>query len=158
MRGNHDYEFRFASTSGDVAFSHGVREDEPTTLCAGEKNGKQIIIMFANLNLLRFDGTMAHEVRHGGQIARKQYGFDKTHNPYNYGVMKEVDAYRAQWAWQGKLNLHKMQPDYGFPILTTIVNYSEINADLVNSISKSHLYNTPLYPPTGISLDVWNTH
>ena len=43
MRENHDYEFRFASTSGDVASSHGVREDDPTTLCAGEKNGNRLL-------------------------------------------------------------------------------------------------------------------
>ena len=102
MRENHDYEFQFASTNGKVASSNGVGKDEPTTLCGGTKNGKQIIIMFSNIR--RIDGTTAHEVRHGGQIARREFGFDKMCNPYNYGVMKEVDAYRAQWAWQGSLN------------------------------------------------------
>lgn len=156
MRGNHDYEFRFASTSGDVASSHGVREDEPTTLCAGEKNGKQIIIMFANQNLLRFDGTMAHEVRHGGQIARKQYGFDKTYNPYNYGVMKEVDAYRAQWAWLVFLRLSIILPN-NIPMIKT-PSYEEINSDFVNRIGKEYLSQELLYPPSFINEKVWNIH
>ena len=129
MSENHDYEFRFASTSGDVASSHGVREDEPTTLCAGEKNGKQIIIMFANLNLLRFDGTAAHEIRHGGQIARREMYYDENGIIQNYGVMKEVDAYRAQWAWLVFLRLSIILPN-NIPMIKT-PSYEEINSDFV---------------------------
>ena len=98
--------------------------------------------MFANLNLLRFDGTMAHEVRHGGQIARKQYGFDKTYNPYNYGVMKEVDTYRAQWGWSetGIINI----PTKNHPQGEKISEPYQINNRFIESIiypSGENVYN-----------------
>ena len=99
---------------------------------------------------------MAHEIRHGGQIARREMYYDENGIIQNYGVMKEVDAYRAQWAWLGFLRLSIILPN-NIPMIKT-PSYEEINSDFVNRIGKEYLSQELLYPPSFINEEVWNIH
>ncbi len=91
MRGNTELEFRFA---GD--------KTAPATTPI-DSDGKVIEI--------GTDGTVAqtlHEVRHGGQVARGELGFEKNSDgswspDSRYGVADEVSAYKAEYAYDGKL-------------------------------------------------------
>ena len=146
MRNDTKHEFRFESTSAE--------EPGPATKSGGTNaNGDQIINMYSHLEKL--DGTTAHEARHGGQVARREMFYDNMGNPQNYGVMKEVDAYKAQWGWDGFLKVYGLNnaniPEALKP------SYHGINPGFVNSITEG-LSLTPLYPPMGYSIKLWNNH
>ena len=49
-------------------------------------------------------GSLIHEIRHGGQLARKEYSIDETgKSSSTFGASKEVDAYRAQMGFDGTI-------------------------------------------------------
>ena len=146
MRNDSKHEFIFESTSVD--------EPGPSTQFGGENaKGDPVINMYSNLEKL--DGTTAHEARHGGQVARGEMFFDNKGMPQNYGVMKEVDAYKAQWGWDGFVNVYGLNKSKIPGILRP--SYNGINPGFVNSITDG-LSLTPLYPPTGYSIKLWNNH
>lgn len=74
--------------------------------------------------------------------------------PQNYGVRKEVDAYRAQWAWDGILKLY-IDKGAIFPF-PTFINYSEINNNLINKICLDPYGVRYLYPPQNVDIESWN--
>ena len=86
MRNDPDTEYRF------------VKSNTPEIRAAEEKNnnGDEVIAICYN----NFE-TRLHESRHGGQHARGE--MDAAFF-YGYGVMDEVDAYRAQYSWSGVYN------------------------------------------------------
>ena len=129
MRNDEKNEYRFE-----------LDKNKPGTTGKEEKDGHQIITMYSNLETL--DETVAHEVRHGGQVARGEMSYDNMGNPQKYGVRKEVDAYRAQWAWNGYLIV--FSDLLGIPQKYTVQNYFDIDKDFVNSIMENLI---PLYPP-----------
>ena len=152
MRKDKKHEFRFESSMND---EHMISHTK-------DANGHQVITMFSNIDEL--DGTTAHEARHGGQIARGEIFYDDKGNIHNYGVRKEIDAYKAEWAWEKELRLPvriliqgKYLPD------NKVIDYSDIDRDLINNLVYS-LYPTnvnflkPIYPPQNISIKEWNGH
>ena len=128
MRNDEKNEYRFE-----------LNKDKPGTT-GKEEGGRQVITMYSNLE--RMDGTVAHEVRHGGQVARGEMFWDNMGNPQKYGVRKEVDAYRAQWGWDGYLTV--LSDISEFPKEYTAQSYFDIDKDFVNSIMEKLDY---LYPP-----------
>ena len=130
MRNDKNYEYRFESAPNN----------KPETVCTIEEGKNKVVTMYSNLGAL--DGTTAHEARHGGQIARGEMFYDEMGNPQNYGVRKEVDAYRAQWGWDGSLNV--FSDIMGIPQNYHVKGYIDIDKVLVNSIIEGSTY---LYPP-----------
>lgn len=68
MRNDGKNEYRFE-----------LDKNKPGTTGKEEKDGHQIITMYSNLETL--DETVAHEVRHGGQVARGEMSYDNMGNP-----------------------------------------------------------------------------
>ena len=146
MRNDPQHEFRFESTSAETP--------GPATQFGGTNaKGDQIINMYSHLEKL--DGTTAHEARHGGQIARGEMFCDNKGNLQNYGVLKEVDAYKAQWGWDGSLRVYGLNNAKIPGVLNP--SYHGINPGFVKSITEG-LSLTPLYPPKGYSIKLWNNH
>ena len=63
-------------------------------------------------------GNYAHEIRHGGQIARNEFCFVEGTPNYRYGASHEISAYRAQLASCGQVSY---MPKYDFSIQTDVV-------------------------------------
>ena len=85
MESNGLYEFQFG-TAEDVS---KYKITGPTTIEAED----YVFIIFTDGK----SGSMAHELRHGGQAARDGY----LENGSKFDVSYEVDAYRAQWGRDG---------------------------------------------------------
>lgn len=148
MRKDKSHEYRFESVSSDKGGD---------TYCAGiNDRGHQIVVMSSNLDKL--DGLTAHEVRHGGQVARGVMFYIGV-EPQNYGVMKEVEAYKAQWGWDGFIYVNGLKEYENGLILPVVLNpsYYEINPEFVNSIADGLSF-TPLYPPRDYNITIWNNH
>ncbi|CAM3179025.1 hypothetical protein DRF59_12970 [Chryseobacterium flavum] len=117
-------------------------------------------------------GLTLHEVRHGGQNARGEYNIS---TGQGYGVNDEVDAYKAQYSYDGKFiyNSHNIK-DQGNPLnqnlfkngifpATSILNISSINSKMINDVGVPHqargFYGIiPLYPPEGITETQFNSN
>jgi hypothetical protein len=128
------------------------------------------VTMFVGNNI----ATSIHEIRHGGQDARKEYSVS---SGKGYGVADEVSAYRAQYAFDGNLgyNSHNFNQTLGggnrvfldagiIPptAFQTINNINNINSNMVNDIGtlSKGTYNVvlPLYPPTNITTQSFNSN
>ena len=97
MRSNESTEFRYGKASDK---NNEAGRGNPATLPTGTNDaGHNVITMFSDKS------TQFHETRHGGQVARGEYGFDQNRNPTaGYGLDSEVSACRAQYAFDGKFN------------------------------------------------------
>ena len=126
MRNDGKNEYRFE-----------LDKNKPGTTGKEEKDGHQVITMYSNLETL--DETVAHEVRHGGQVARGEMSYDNMGNPQKYGVRKEVDAYRAQWGWLGSpLGIPIDDGKYPMPVPAN-PNSLDITNKLIKSITNGWL-------------------
>ena len=56
-------------------------------------------------------GNYAHEIKHGGQIARNEFGYTNGHPDERYGASHEVNAYKAQLSSCGQISY---MPNYDF--------------------------------------------
>ena len=56
-------------------------------------------------------GNYAHEIKHGGQIARNEFGYTNGHPDDRYGASHEVNAYKAQLSSCGQISY---MPNYDF--------------------------------------------
>lgn len=130
-------------------------------------NGDGVVTMFTEKNM----GSILHEGRHGGDIARGNLEFNTTGG---YTVSHEVSAYKAQYAWSGSLsyfpyvdfsnqaNLVKLTGGIkSFQV--TITNMNNITPKFVNSmVDTPGLMQQLIYPPKGangnplIPLNIWN--
>ena len=146
MRNDKNYEYRFESAPNN----------ESEIKCTIEEGKNKVVTMYSNLGDL--DGTTAHEARHGGQIARGEMFYDAMGNPQNYGVRKEVDAYRAQWGWDGSLSSVPIDQGYPFPISAKSIDYVEINKEFVNLITDGWNTLDRAYPPKKYAITLWNSH
>jgi len=94
--GQSSTEFRFANANDK---SNPIRDGNGIGLPVTIKTGDDQITMFMD-NKNNF-----HEPRHGGQIARGEFTVDESGTPSStYGASHEISAYRAQYAFTGKLN------------------------------------------------------
>jgi RHS repeat-associated protein len=101
--------------------------------------------------------NFAHEIRHGGQVARGEYGYVKNEPDSRYGASHEISAYRAQLSSYGKISY---MPDYGgdkmielkiavygqMHVWKTITNLDEISVNFIMSICEGPGLNVkPIY-------------
>ncbi|QOI97317.1 MAG: RHS repeat-associated core domain-containing protein [Flammeovirgaceae bacterium] len=93
MRKDENVEFRYMKSTDGKPMTTPISEDG------------SVVGLF-------HDGTMGsklHESRHGGQLVRGETNFQKDENGNwvagnLYGVNDEISAYRAQYAYDGKIN------------------------------------------------------
>ncbi|MBK5722953.1 RHS repeat-associated core domain-containing protein [Dysgonomonas sp. Marseille-P4677] len=134
--------------------------------------GTPRILFSDNSNLITLDviksdiGTVMHESRHDGQIARRELWED------NYYEGHEISAYRAQYAYMGRLSINtaprlEMENIVFFSLgslpITNITNINQINRSFINSIAEKGTNSLGtnsinyIYPPTqNISSLQWN--
>ncbi len=91
-------------------------------------------------------GSKVHETRHGGQIARGEYDVDV--NGFvtlgSYGASKEIDAYRAQLAFDGKIQFEPYRDYNSFENLLKIGQTEEItNFGQINNSFLEKLVDNP---------------
>jgi hypothetical protein len=123
------------------------------------------------------DALAIHEIRHGGQDARKEYDASNAVKT-GYGVTEEVDAYRAQYSYGGlSYNSHNFDQSLSNTqnrallnggivppsARVNITNISGITPTMVNDIGifyQSTAGNTviPLYPPNGMTTNDFNNN
>jgi len=96
MRSNESTEFRYAKASDKN--NEAGRGNSATSPTGTNDAGDNVVTMFSD------KGTQIHETRHGGQVARGEYGFQGKEPTAGYGLDSEVSAYRAQYAYDGKFN------------------------------------------------------
>lgn len=102
-----------------------------------------------------------HENRHGGQIARGEYDIDTSGNVTSgtFGVSKEIDAYSAQYSYDGKIdyvpntnfnaqsNLMQLMTQGIKSFTKTITAIGQINNSFIQSlVDKPGINQTPIYP------------
>ena len=147
MRNDTDTEYRFQRSSDLLT----------TTLSYLNQLGHVVV----NVSAPNMEGR-THEIRHGGQYARNEINLITGEN---YGVMDEVDAYRAQYSWIGEFNCNFRDPLDENPInqamsddnmrIKSVTNINEITPNFVNQIYYNKEY---IYPPKTINIDYWNSN
>jgi hypothetical protein len=147
MRNDTDTEYRFQRSSDLLT----------TTLSYPNQLGHVVV----NVSAPNMEGRI-HEIRHGGQYARNEIDLITFEN---YGVMDEVDAYRAQYSWIGEFNCNFRDPLDENPInqamsdanmlIKSVTNINEITPNFVNQIYYNKEY---IYPPKIINIDYWNSN
>lgn len=158
MRSNKNTEFRYAKASDK---NNPAEQGNPNIARRGTNdNGHDIVTMYSD-----GVGSQIHESRHGGQVARGEYGFDQRGNPtVGYGIASEVSAYRAQYAYDGYLNYQRADYLRNNPLMTDafislgssvipiigVNNINSINPSLIKNIGAEGSYNgrrtwLPLY-------------
>ena len=130
MRKDKEHEYCFIQNNSDIAQTYGINSDNsPVTMSIDDNPQKiGIFIDIQSLNYCSPDESIAHEVRHGGQIARGELIFGGGRQ--NYNSKHEIDAYRAQWSWT-----------YGGLILPTVYKKEGQLIDSPNQINKSLILN-----------------
>ena len=163
MRTDKDTEFRYASVNSKEARDYDVTG--PTTMGTGiNDKGDDVITMFTENTM----GSILHEGRHGGDVARGDLEFNTTGG---YGVSHEISAYRAQYSWAGILKYRDeptaevmMQRLRANQSLTdvSVFDINQINKNMVNSMVDPGF--KPIYPPRNkdgtlkIPLHIWNNN
>lgn len=139
MRDNEKMAFHFEEYKSESQQQNGLETPE-TQITDTDTKGNPIVVMFSE----RGNGNIIHEVKHGGQYARGE--MERIEE-----VEREIQAYRAQWAWKGVLsymsecNLRQSRlvwdiyKEQGYAIfdkslLRTIYKVNDINSAMVNDI------------------------
>ena len=135
MRGNEDVKFSYKNASDK---NNPAGKGNPTI----DGLGTNDVTMYVEGNM----GSRLHESRHGGDAARGTLTLD------NYNVNHEVGAYRAQYAYDGKLDYLEVNDDNQKIALTGIrPPSSQINS--MSSITPAFVNNigtmTSLTLPSG---------
>lgn len=145
MSGNENVEFRYAKASDK---NNPAGKGSPVAAPTGTNDaGHNVVTMFTEGKM----GNQLHESRHGGQVARGEYSFDQRGNPTaGYGINSEVSAYRAQYAYDGKLTYldasdassQQIASAGIIPPSSTLTNISFITPNFVrNQISEFRSFN-----------------
>lgn len=107
------------------------------------------------------DATQIHENRHGGQIARGEYDIDQTGavTKGTFGVSKEIDAYKAQYSFAGKIdyipntdfsqtkNVMQLMNQGILSFTKTITSMGQINNTFIQSlVDMPGINQQPTYP------------
>jgi RHS repeat-associated protein len=99
MRNDHSTVYSYKKLDSSDAKKRGI--NGPTTTQMGEnKKGQKLVNMYYATY-----GEQIHESRHGGDVARGTLNLDRNSSGYNYGVSHEVSAYKAQYSFDGFINL-----------------------------------------------------
>lgn len=138
MREDEEREYRFKLSPTDS------KESPSTQYVGNNADGHQVILMTSNSE--QINDALFHEIRHGGQIARSELLLDAEGRWLNYGVRKEIDAYKAQWGRYRRLILPINDGSHVLPEAKSI-NYYGINKAMVHSITENLLSNDYVYPP-----------
>jgi len=160
MRNDKSTEYKYEKLDSKEAKTLGVAG--PSSAFTGQNSkGDNVVTMFTENNM----GNKIHETRHGGQNARGEFNIV---TGAKYGVADEVSAYRSQYSWDGSLKfidvnknptqaeiLNSLQTGSN-PLMNTINSINLINANFVNSLVDPGF--VPIYPPTGIPLNIWNSN
>jgi hypothetical protein len=144
---NNEYKFDKASNNGNAPETKRTGANEITIFT--DDAAKQI-----------------HENRHGGQIARGEYDIDMSGSVTSgtFGVSKEIDAYNAQYSFEGKIeyipltnfnsqsNIMKFATQGVNAFKKTITNMGQINNTFIQSlVDNPGLNQTPIYPDPAIN-------
>ena len=146
MREDEEREYRFKLSPTDS------KESPSTQYVGNNADGHQVILMTSNSE--QINDALFHEIRHGGQIARSELLLDAEGGWLNYGVRKEIDAYKAQWGRYRRLILPINDGSHVLPEAKSI-NYYGINKAMVHSITENLLSNDYVYPPKDYSKQLW---
>ena len=128
MRENRKIEYRYASANSK---SNSAGKGNPNTAETGTdaKGQTSQVTMFVNGM-----GNKIHESRHGGDNARGS--LDVSPGSKNYGVADEVSAYRAQFAYDGKIEYRQFgDPNNALLLIQSGTTFPEINKMLKTTIS-----------------------
>lgn len=118
MRNDQSTEYKYASVNGKQAKSLGV--EGPATVGTGANgNGHQVVTMFTEKNM----GNQIHETRHGGQHSRGEIDAVNQVSSIN----AEVSAYRAQYSWNGSLQLPTLD-------VNSISNIVDFQTNILNRV------------------------
>ena len=146
MREDEEREYRFKLSPTDS------KESPSTQYVGNNADGHQVILMTSNSE--QINDALFHEIRHGGQIARSELLLDAEGRWLNYGVRKEIDAYKAQWGRYRRLILPINDGSHVLPEAKSI-NYYGINKAMVHSITENLLSNDYVYPPKDYNKQLW---
>ena len=105
-----------------------------------------------------------HENRHGGQIARGEYNIDMSGAVISgtFGVSKEIDAYKAQYSYEGKIDyipyintttdILKFATQGAAGFKQTINSMGQIDNTFIQSlVDNPGLNQTPIYPDPAVN-------
>jgi len=115
-------------------------------------------------------GSLIHEIRHGGQLARKEYSIDETgKSSSTFGASKEVDAYRAQMGFDGTITYFpKIEKNQDFLIQyylngripdiyqITLRSFNEISKDILPKIHEFDGKNSKTIYPDKSNTDYYS--
>ena len=135
MRKDEKREYHFIQNDSKEAEGYGINKENSPTIRYIDDNTRRIGIFvdIKSLDTPDPDETIAHEIRHGGQIASGK--LDIRSDTRNYNYKHEIDAYRAQWSWSwGGLNIPTLLNKNG----QLITNPFQINKMYINSIIDYH--------------------
>ncbi len=168
-RGTH-YQYKKTGSSEHKALNVGGPVTQPT---GTNKQGHQVVTMFTEGNM----GSILHETRHGGQVARGETNFSQNSGGTwiggsLYGVQDEISAYRAQYSWSGSLtavsywNYDPTNPTHvsNFSATlkyrtVTIKDIGLINANSINAFADATIFGVDyIYPKQFINSLGWNNN
>lgn len=150
MRDDKEVEYRYNKT--------GTNHNKNGNNTEVDKTGDHPIVnMYANSM-----SKIIHEGRHGGQYANKL--IDVFTNK-GYTAKSEVDAYKAEFSWNGKLVFNLLNLDWNSMEHVQLNEYHQlvyvfdkiidITKELINNILDNN--GQHLYPPANISKEQWNS-
>ena len=163
MRSDQNTEYRYAKVGGKEFKDLGLVG--PTTTSTGTNSrGDNVTTMFTESKM----DSKLHEGRHGGDLARGTLQYNTTGG---YGVSHEISAYRAGFAWSGKLSFRDSPSSQVMmqrimagqdPTIVNIMSIHQIKAAAINSMVDPGFI--PIYPPRDangnllIPLNIWNNN
>lgn len=114
-------------------FEEGLIEPEVASI-----EGKTVLIRID----IGKEGSYAHEIRHGGQIARNEWGFEKDTPNSRYGSSHEIDAYRAEYSAVGMMINDCWVELFQMPMEIRVKTIKEINVSYLKRLyqNKKFLY------------------
>ena len=99
-------------------FEEGLLEPEVTSI-----EDKTVLIRID----IGKEGSYAHEIRHGGQIARNEWNFENGTPNSRYGASHEIDAYRAEYSAVGEMTNDCWVEFFQMPVSVRINAIKQIN-------------------------------
>lgn len=112
-------------------FEEGLIEPEVTSI-----EGKTVLIRID----IGKEGSYAHEMRHGGQIARGEWDFEKGTPNNRYGASHEIDAYRAEYSAVGGMCNDCWVELFQMPMEIRVKTIKEINVSYLKRLYQNEKF------------------